>query len=163
MKKLGLSLVVVSMMFAAPALAETPAPAVQGSEVIPLGPEHERLCNEAKALQETRIRDLRAAVEYDKKVERELIEGSNVRERDAAVKERHAKEWREHAGRASDERKKRAFNEFANWLEGEARTDRNFAKERREAARIINKGWTEAFNAIQGHEKFLRDLREHCN
>jgi hypothetical protein len=165
MKKLGLSLVVVSMMFAAPAFAETPiAPAAQGSEAIPLDDDHghDRLCGEAKQLQESRIRDLRAAVEYDKKIERELLEGAAVRDKDAAIKEKHAKEWREHASRTSSERRKRAFNEFASWLDSEARSDRRFAGERRDAARIIGKGWAEAVEAIKGHEKFLANLREHC-
>jgi hypothetical protein len=164
MKKLGLSLVVVSMMFAAPAFAETPIAPAQGSEAIPLDDDHghDRLCGEAKQLQESRIRDLRAAVEYDKRVERELLEGIVARERDAAIKEKHAKEWREHGSKTSSERRKRAFNEFASWLDGEAANDRKFANERREAARIIRKGWNEAEAAIKGHEKFLANLREHC-
>lgn len=44
-----------------------------------------------------------------------------------------------------------------------ARTDRNFASERRQAAGIIGKGWREAFEAIKGHERFLADLKTHCS
>lgn len=164
MKKLALPLLVVSMLFAAPAVAEGPSatPPVQGGEAIPLGEGHERLCGEAKQLQESRIRDLRAAIEFDKDTERKLLEGVRVREADAAIKDRHAKEWREHAGRASNEGRRNAFNSFATWLETEANTDRRFAKERREAAVIIARGWREAESAIRGHEKFLADLRSHC-
>lgn len=52
---------------------------------------------------------------------------------------------------------------FATWLETEARTDRNFATERRQAAGIIGKGWREANSAISGHERFLADLKTHCS
>ena len=165
MKKLALPLLALSMLFAAPAFADGPsptAPPVQGSDAIPLGEGHERLCNEAKSLQESRIRDLRAAIEFDKETERKLLEGAKVRDADAAIKDRHAKEWREHAGRTENQGKKNAFNAFATWLETEANTDRRFAGERRQAAGIIGKGWREAAEAIRGHEKFLADLREKC-
>jgi hypothetical protein len=162
MKKLALPLLALSMMFAAPAFADEvkTAPPIQGVDAIPLGEGHERLCNEAKQLQENRIRDLRAAIGFDKETESKLLEGARVRDADAAVKERHAKEWREHAGRNSQ--KANAFNAFATWLESEAATDRRFANERRNAAGIIGKGWREAENAIRGHEKFLADLRSNC-
>lgn len=162
MKKLGLPLLFVSMLFAAPAFAgeEPKAPSLQNDDVIQLGPDHERLCREAESLQENRIRDLRAAVEYDKKIESELLNGAKVRDADATIKEGHAKQWRDHA--AKNEKKRAAFNAFATWLETEARTDRNFATERRQAAGIIGKGWREAFSAIQGHERFLADLKTHC-
>src|SRR5262249_45243743 len=136
----------------------TPAPA-QPSEAIPLAAEHDRLCTEAINLQQNRIRDLKAAVEYDKKVERDLLEGAKVREADAALKEEHAKKWHEAADRHSNPERKRAFHAFASWLEGEARTDRRFAQERRDAARIIGKGWGEADGAIRGHEAKLTELR----
>jgi hypothetical protein len=162
MKKLGLLVSIVTMMFAAPAFAgeEPKAPAPQNDEVVQLGPDHERLCREAESLQENRIRDLRAAIEYDKKVEADLLNGAKVREADAAIKEGHAKQWRDHAAR--NEKKRNAFLAFATWLETEARTDRNFASERRQAAGIIGKGWREAAGAIQGHERFLADLKTHC-
>jgi hypothetical protein len=162
MKKLALPLMLVSMVFAAPAFAgeEPKAPPVQGADAISLGG-HEGLCREAQEQQVNRIRDLRAAIEYDKKVEGELIAGAKVRDADAARKEEHAKKWREHA--ASNERKREAFNKFAAWLEGEARTDRKFASERREAAAVIARGWREAHNAIEGHERFLGELKTHCS
>jgi hypothetical protein len=165
MKKLGLPLLFVAMLFAAPAFAgEEPRPAppsLQNDDVIQLGPDHERLCREAESLQENRIRDLRAAIEYDKKIESDLLNGAKVRDADAATKESHAKQWREHASR--NEKKRAAFNAFATWLETEARTDRNFATERRQAAGIIGKGWREAASAIQGHERFLADIKTHCS
>ena len=164
MKKLALPLLAISMMFAAPAFADESktAPPVQGVDAIPLGEGHERLCSEAKQLQENRIRDLRNAIGFDKDTETKLLEGARVRDADAAIKDRHAKEWREHAGRAGNEGKRNAFNAFATWLETEAATDRRFAGERRQAAGIIAKGWREAEAAIRGHEKFLADLRAHC-
>jgi hypothetical protein len=165
MKKLGLPLLFVSMLFAAPAFAgeepkAAPSPSLQSDDVIQLGPDHERLCREAESLQENRIRDLRAAIEYDKKIESELLNGAKVRDADATIKEGHAKQWRDHASK--NEKKRAAFNAFASWLETEARTDRNFATERRQAAGIIGKGWREAFEAIKGHERFLADLKTHC-
>lgn len=161
MNKLALPLVLVSMMFAAPAFAgdEPKAPPVQGADAIALGA-HDGLCREAEHLQESRIRDLRAAIEYDKKVEGELIAGAKVRDADAARKDEHAKQWREHAGK--NEHKRAAFIAFATWLEAEARTDRKFATERREAATIIARGWREAAQGIAGHERHLADLKTHC-
>ncbi len=163
MKKLALPLVLVSLMFAAPAFSgeEPKAPPIQSDDAISLAGDHDRLCREAEGLQEGRIRDLKAAVEYDKKVEGELLAGAKVRDADAARKEDHAKQWRDHASR--NEKKRAAFNAFAAWLDGEARTDRKFATERREAAGIIGKGWREAASAIAGHERFLADLKTHCN
>lgn len=61
---------------------------------IPLATEHEKLCREAIALQEKRISDLRAAVEFDKNLERQLIEGARLREGDAKLKDDHARRWR---------------------------------------------------------------------
>ena len=161
MKKLVLPFLLVTL-FAAPAFAgeEPKTPSLQSDDVVQLGPDHERLCREAESLQENRIRDLRAAIEYDKKIESELLNGAKVRDADATIKEGHAKQWREHA--AKNERKRAAFTAFATWLETEARTDRNFATERRQAAGIIGKGWREAAGAIQGHERFLADLKTHC-
>jgi hypothetical protein len=164
MKKLGLPLVFVSMLFAVPAFADgsTQSKPTDGSAAVPLGYEYDRICNEAQKMQETRIRDLRAAIEYDKETERKLIEGAHVRESDADSKDNHARQWREHAGRVTDERKRAAFNNFATWLESEAKSDRRFARERREAAGIIGKGWREAQSAIAGHERYLADLRAQC-
>jgi len=163
MKKFALPLLAISMLFAAPAFADpTPVTPMQGEGATQNGPEYERLCNEAKTLQENRIRDLRSAIEFDKETERKLLEGASVRERDAEVKLRHAKEWRDHAGRSENGGKRNAFNAFATWLESEAATDRRFAGERRNAAGIIGKGWREAFEDIKGHEKFLADLRSNC-
>lgn len=48
------------------------------------------------------------------------------------------------------------------WLEGEAKTDRAFATERRQAAAVIGKGWREAAQAIASHERFLGDLKTNC-
>ena len=164
MKKLLLPLFAATLMFAGPAFADEPTSTLPapGSEIIPLGPEHERLCNEAKGQQESRIRDLRAAIEFDKDTERKLLDGARVRDADAAIKDGHAKQWREHAAKASDAQKRNAFTSFAVWLETEARTDRKFATERREAAAIVNRGRTEAASAIGGHERFLNDLKTHC-
>ena len=164
MKKLGLSLVVVSMMFACPAFAEEPAPAApaDGSTIIPLGTDHDRLCNDAKAMQSNRIRDLKSAVEYDKVTEAKLLEGATARETDANAKDVHAKQWRDFAAKQTDTRRQNAFNNFATWLESEAKTDRRFASERRIAAGQIGKGWREAQSAIAGHEKFLADLNANC-
>ncbi len=163
MKKLALPLMLVSMIFAAPAFAgeEPKAPAVQSDEALPLAGDHDHLCREAASLQENRIRDLRTAIDYDKKVELELISGAKIRDADATRKEEHAKQWRDHASR--NEKKRAAFNTFAAWLDGEAKTDRKFATERREAAAIIGKGWREAASAIAGHERFLADLKTHCS
>lgn len=162
MKKLVLPFLFATLL-AAPAFAgeEPKAPSLQNDDVIQLGPDHERLCREAESLQENRIRDLKAAVEYDRKVEADLLNGAKVRDADAATKEAHAKQWREFA--AKNERKRAAFTAFATWLETEARTDRNFATERRQAAGIIGKGWREANSAIAGHERFLADLKTHCS
>lgn len=159
MKKIVAPFVLATLFAAVPVLADDTVTPAQPSEVIPLGPEHDRLCTEAISLQERRIRDLKAAVEYDKKLERDLIEGAKTREADAAVKEEHAKKWHEAAERHPQAERKRSFHAFASWLEGEARTDRKFAQERREAARVIGKGWSEAEGAIRGHEAKLNELR----
>ena len=152
------------MMFACPALAEETAPAApaDGSTIIPMGPEHERLCNDAKAMQANRIRDLKSSVDYDRDTERKLLDGAIARENDANAKEANAKLWRDAAGRQTDTRRQNAFNNFAVWLENEAKTDRRFAGERRNAAGQIGKGWREAQAAIAGHEKFLADLNANC-
>jgi hypothetical protein len=161
MKKIALPLVLLSLLAVAPAYADD-SKIVAPDEAIPLAGENEKLCREAISLQERRITDLKAAVEYDKKVERELHEGARVREADATAKEEHAKRFREAADKASDANKKRTFSAFATWLESEARTDRDFARERREAAKTIGKGWAQALEAIRGHEKYLGELRTSC-
>ena len=122
----------------------------------------EDVCKEAIKLQENRISDLKSAVSYDKKVEKELLDGAAVREKDADVKDEHAKKFKAAADKQSDDKKKKAFTEFAGWLEGEAKTDRMFAKERKNAAGIIGKGWAQAESAIEGHKKFLSTLRDRC-
>lgn len=160
MKKIVLPFVLLSLLAAVPAYADDNQ--VMPPEAIPLANEHEKLCREAISLQERRITDLKAAVEYDKRVEKELIEGARIRETDATQKDEHAKRFREAADRVSDAGKKRAFSAFATWLESEARTDRDFARERREAARVIGKGWAQALEAIRGHEKYLGELRTSC-
>jgi hypothetical protein len=163
MKKIAIPVLLLSLLVAGSAFADgksTTTPQ-QGSEVVPLGPAYEGLCREAIRLQEKRITDLRAAIEYDKKVERELLEGARIREEDARIKEDHARQWRQHANNVQGERRN-AFNTFANWLEAEARTDREFARERRNAAGIIARGWARAAEAIRGHERHLAELRQHC-
>lgn len=164
MKKIAIPFVLLSLLAAVPAMADgskSEKPAAPASEVVPLGPAHEGLCREAIRLQEKRITDLRAAIDYDKRVEKELLEGARVRDEDARIKEEHAKQWREHAAKAEGERK-RAFETFATWLDAEARTDREFARERRNAAGIIARGWAQAAEAIRGHEQHLANLRRHC-
>lgn len=120
------------------------------------------VCKEAVKLQENRITDLTSAVAYDKRVERELLDGANARDKDADAKDEHAKKFRAAADKQKDDKKKTAFGEFAGWLESEAKTDRMFAKERKAAAAIIGKGWAQAESAIEGHKKFLAKLRERC-
>ncbi len=163
MKKLALPLVVVSMLFVAPAFADETSPTqvpAQGTEGIALN-EHDALCREAMTLQERRIRDLRAAIEWDKKTEKELLEHARIRDDEAKSKDEHAKRWRAVAEHA-DPRRKAAFNTFAGWLEAEARTDRDFARERRNAAAIIAKGWGQAAQAISNHERQLAELKSAC-
>ena len=124
--------------------------------------EDDVICKDAIKLQENRIADLSSAISYDKKVEKELLDGAAVREKDADAKDEHAKKFKAAADKMTDPKKKQAFLEFASWLEGEAKTDRMFAKERKAAAAIIGKGWAQAESAIEGHKKFLGKLRERC-
>jgi hypothetical protein len=135
---------------------------MQGNDAVAQGYEWDATCREGIQLQEQRIRDLRASIDFDKDVEQKLIAGVVARERDAGVKEEHARRWREHANHSQDQGKKDAFGKFASWLETEARTDRAFASERREALRVINRQWNQAANAIAGHERQLADMRSFC-
>lgn len=160
MKKLALVVGLAVMAFAPVALADQ-KPQVQGGDAVQLS-DWDGICREAIHLQETRIRDLKAGIDFDRDVERKLLDGISAREADAGRKEDHARKWRELANRVSDQGKKDAFNKFAQWLETEARTDRDFARERREALRVINRQWNQAQAAIAGHERQLADLRSFC-
>jgi hypothetical protein len=132
----------------------TAAPAFAGDDDV--------VCKDAVKLQENRIADLTSAVSYDKRVEKELLDGATAREKDADAKDEHAKKFRAAADKQKDDKKKSAFIEFAGWLESEAKTDRMFAKERKAAAAILGKGWAQAESAIEGHRKFLAKVKERC-
>src|SRR5579871_2106416 len=111
MKKIVVPFVIAALSLAAiPAMAD-PTPTTP-SDVVALGPAHEQICRDAIALQEQRVRDLRAAIEYDKGVEAKLLEGVKAREDDAARKTEWAQKWRDAAGRADGERRRNAFNRF---------------------------------------------------
>jgi hypothetical protein len=163
MKKLALAVGIALLGLSSVAFAdESRGAPVQGKDAIKLDEGWDGVCREAIHLQEQRIRDLRAAIEFDKDVERKLEAGVVTREHDADKKEEHARKFREWAGKTQRPGKADAFNKFAQWLETEARTDREFARERREAIRVINRGWTQAANAIAGHEAKLTELRSNC-
>jgi hypothetical protein len=163
MKKIAFAVGVALLGLSSVAFAdETKVAQVQGSDAVKLDEGYDGICREAIHLQEQRIRDLRAAVEFDREVERKLEAGVVTREHDAQSKEEHARKFREWAEKTKREEKREAFRRFASWLETEARTDREFARERREAIRVINRGWTQANNAIAGHESKLAEIKSNC-
>ena len=166
MKKLGLLVSIVTMMFAAPAFAgEEPRPvappSLQNDDVVQLGPDHERLCREAESLQENRIRDLRAAIEYDKKVEADLLNGAKVREAGRGDQGRS----REAVARVRGKEREEARAPSPRSRRGSRRRRARIATSRPSAARppaSSARAGAKPRAPSRATSAFLADLKTHC-
>ena len=103
-----------------------------------------------------------AAIAADKDVEAKLVAGADLREKAATAKEEQAKKLHAASEKLLDMKKKAVFRDLALELEGQARADRGFAKERRDAADVVHKMGSAAEASLDKVKKSLSSLRERC-
>jgi hypothetical protein len=138
MRTVALGLALASLVVAAPAFADVPAP-VAGQHAIPLvwSPTMIAKVKEQIALHEGRAATLQPVVGRDVAAHDSLVSDAAVLEKAAKDNDRQAADFRATAATAPDKKTREEFHVFAAELEAYARHNEEAARTHREVARRL--------------------------